>query len=119
MRTNGPSVPARFRAPWTTWRTSSFTLRKIGWKRSNGSPTSPSVSEPRTAHAGSVRAGLVTHLRLYFTREWLRTGREKYLLAEAARQQEIQARQQAEAELERLRQELALLRQRAPKDQSS
>jgi Uma2 family endonuclease len=61
------------------------------------------------------------HLRFWnpATGEWLMTGREKYILAEAARQQETHARQQAEVEIERLRQELALFRQRSPKNQSS
>jgi Uma2 family endonuclease len=60
------------------------------------------------------------------TGEWLKTAREKQILAEAARQQaeaarqhETHARQQAEAEMQRLRQELASLRQRLPKNQSS
>ena len=61
------------------------------------------------------------HLRFWnpASGQWLLTGREKYILAEAAREQETTARQQAEAEVERLRQELASLRQRSPKNQSS
>jgi Uma2 family endonuclease len=68
------------------------------------------------------------HLRFWnpATGEWLKTAREKYILAEAARQQaeaarqqETHARQQAEAEVERLRQELALLRQRPSKNHST
>jgi Uma2 family endonuclease len=53
------------------------------------------------------------------TGEWLKTARQKQEMAETARQQEIRARQEAEAEIERLRQELASLRKRLPKNHSS
>jgi Uma2 family endonuclease len=57
-------------------------------------------------------------LRLYNpdTAQWLPAPLEMAAQAEAARQREAAARQQAEAENERLRQELAALRRRLPKN---